>query len=112
MSQGKSIRMPVYLLADTKRPPPNFLVDGLPPHITTLYAWTSEKKAKEFAVKASLKDFQLITISSEQAFRGVLGTIVDCHPTVRWLHWDPSDTRRAPRRFAIKNLIPVHKESR
>lgn len=113
MTQGKRLQVPVYLLTDTQRPSPNFLVDtpGIP-KATTLYAWTDMKKATEYAVLNSLKHFDIAIIHSEQEFRGVLSAVLDRHPTVEWLHWDPCATRRSPRRFRIQAVLEVTRKEK
>lgn len=104
MSQGKRLQTPVYLLTDTKRPSPNYLVDSNG-HASTLYAWTTMKLATEYAVDHTLRKFDIIIINSAQEFRGILSGILD--RGIEWLHWDPSEARRTPRRFKIEDVLNV-----
>lgn len=109
---GKALTFPVYSIVDVNRCLPNFLLDRSNPEAHCALIFSTAKKAIEFADRLMICDRELrlnfSIIQTENEFRGILIALSELLPALKWVHLDPADSgRRAPRRWAVQDLIDL-----
>lgn len=106
---GKQLTAPLYGIVDTERPLPNFLIDRSNPYTWTMFVFSTAEKASVFASRLMKSDPKLrltfSVIHTDDEFRGILGALCERIPQLKWVHQDPTDSRRSPRRWEAKDLV-------
>jgi len=107
---GKAPTFPIYTVVDADRPAPNFMVDRTSnPYVWSALVFSTSEKAVDFAKHMMFTDEKLnmsfSVITSEKEFRGILIAITELCDKIKWVHLDPSDSRRTPKRWLVKDLI-------